>query len=172
MDKNNPPLATASLIWPPPEQPPDAQAAAVADTLAAQVARTMYAEDHSSRHLAIEVLECRAGYARLRMTIKPEHTNGHGLCHGGYQFLLADSAFAYACNSFNQRAVAAGCAIEFLRAAHEGDVLTAEAIRVQQGKRTGVYDIRVTNDKSALVALMRGKSATIKGTILEGDPHE
>lgn len=139
------------------------------DQLAGQVADAMYAEDLATQHLGIKILECRAGYARLQMKVRKEFTNGHAICHGGYQFLLADSAFAFACNSYNQRTVAAGCAIEFLKAVMEGDTLTAEAQMVQQGKRMGVYDIRVCNSAGELVALMRGKSATIKGKVLEGD---
>ncbi len=140
-----------------------------ADQLAANVARAMYADDLATQNLGITLMECRAGYARMQMLVRKEFANGHGICHGGYQFLLADSAFAFACNSYNQRTVAAGCAIEFLRAAHVDETLTAEAQMIQQGKRTGVYDIRVSNAAGELVALMRGKSATIKGTILEGE---
>ena len=136
------------------------------DQLAHQVALAMYAEDQATQHLGIVLIECKAGYARMQMKVRPEFTNGHGICHGGYQFLLADSTFAFACNSFNQRAVAAGCNIDFLRAAQVGDTLHAEAVMVQQGKRTGVYDVRVTNEAGDLVALMRGKSAAIQGTVL------
>lgn len=136
------------------------------DQLAEQTAHAMYAEDQTSRHLGIELIECKEGYARMQMTVRKEFTNGHGICHGGYQFLLADSTFAFACNSYNQRAVAAGCTIDFLRAVQLGEVLQAEANMVQQGKRTGVYDVRVTNAKGELVALMRGRSARIPGTVI------
>jgi acyl-CoA thioesterase len=138
------------------------------DHLAGQVGLAMYAEDSTARYLGIELLECRAGYAEVRMTVRAEFTNGHGICHGGFQFLLADTAFAYACNSYNQRAVAASCGIDFLKAVHREQVLTAIAQVVLQGPRTGVYDVQVCNEAKEIVALMRGKSATIKGHVLEG----
>ena len=92
---------------------------------------------------------------------------GHNLCQGGLIFTLADSTFAFACNSHNQRAVAAGCAIEFLAPAFLGDVLTAEGVEQALRGRTGVYDMKVTNQKSELIAVFRGKSATIKGLLVE-----
>jgi acyl-CoA thioesterase len=138
-----------------------------ADVLAAKVAKAMYEDDQATQHLGIELLECRYGYARMQMVVRREFANGHGICHGGFQFLLADSAFAFACNSFNQRAVAAGCSIDFLKAAQVGETLTVEAQLVQQGKRMGVYDMEVRNANGDLVALMRGRSATIQGRILE-----
>jgi len=93
--------------------------------------------------------------------------NGHDLCHGGMIFTLADTTFAYACNSHNQRAVAAGCAIEFLAPAHLGDVLTAEGLEVAHVGRSGVYDMKVNNQNGQLVAVFRGKAATIKGKLVE-----
>jgi acyl-CoA thioesterase len=136
------------------------------DELALQVAQAMYAEDEATRNLGIELIDCRVGYARMRMKVRPEFTNGHKICHGGYQFLLADSAFAFACNSYNQKAVAAACNIDFLRAVAVGEILQADARMIQQGKRTGVYDVQVTNEAGETVALMRGKSARIPGTVL------
>jgi acyl-CoA thioesterase len=136
------------------------------DELALQVAQAMYADDQTSQELGIELLDCKEGYARMQMKVRPEFTNGHSICHGGFQFLLADSAFAFACNSYNQKAVAAGCNIDFLRAVQVGEILEAEARMIQQGKRTGIYDVRVTNQAGDTVALMRGKSARIPGTVL------
>lgn len=136
------------------------------DELALKVAQAMYADDQTSQQLGIELLDCREGYARMQMKVRPEFANGHRICHGGFQFLLADSTFAFACNSYNQRAVAAGCNIDFLRAVQVGETLQAEAQMIQQGKRTGVYDVRVTNQAGEIVALMRGKSARIDGTVL------
>jgi acyl-CoA thioesterase len=101
------------------------------------------------------------------MPIRRDMTNGHGICHGGYMFLLADSTFAFACNSHNQRAVAASAEIHFLASAHEGDVLTAEGVEQHLAGRSGVYDMRVTDQHGRLIALFRGKSATIKGRFLE-----
>ncbi len=137
------------------------------DRLAAEVARLMWADDRASQALGMELLEVRSGYARLRMTVRPEMTNGHGICHGGYMFLLADSTFAFACNSHNQRAVAASAEIHFLAPVHQGDVLTAEGIEQHLSGRSGVYDMRVIDQRGRLVALFRGKSATIKGQFIE-----
>jgi acyl-CoA thioesterase len=134
---------------------------------AEQVARIMFADDTAAQHLGIEVLDVRSGYARLRMTVRAEFTNGHGMCHGGYIFLLADTAFAYSCNSHNQRAVAASAQIDFLSPAQRDEVLFAEAQEQQLAGRSGIYDIRVTNQQGAAIALFRGKSATIKGQFFE-----
>jgi acyl-CoA thioesterase len=137
------------------------------DALAAEVARRMWADDRASQALGMELLEVRAGYACIRMPVRRDMTNGHGICHGGYMFLLADSTFAFACNSHNQRAVAASAEIHFLASAHEGDVLTAEGVEQHLAGRSGVYDMRVTDQHGRLIALFRGKSATIKGRFLE-----
>jgi acyl-CoA thioesterase len=100
------------------------------------------------------------------MTVAPRHLNGHAICHGGFIFTLADSTFAFACNSRNQASVAASAHIEFLKAAHAGDVLTCEGVeQVLQG-RHGVYDMRVSNQRGEVVAVFRGKSAQIAGTVL------
>jgi acyl-CoA thioesterase len=93
--------------------------------------------------------------------------NGHGICHGGYMFLLADSTFAYACNSHNQRAVAGSAEIHFLMPVQLGDVLTARGEEQHLAGRTGVYDVRVSNRDGALVALFRGRSSTIRGTLVD-----
>lgn len=93
--------------------------------LAQESARIMWAEDTATRHVGMQLLEVAPGRARLCFTVRDEFTNGHGMCHGGYIFMLADSAFAFACNSHNQRAVAASAAIEFIAAAQRGDLLTA-----------------------------------------------
>ena len=137
------------------------------DALAAEVARRMWADDRASQALGMELLEVRSGYARIRMPIRRDMTNGHGICHGGYMFLLADSTFAFACNSHNQRAVAASAEIHFIASAHEGDVLTAEGVELHLAGRSGVYDMRVTDQTGKLIALFRGKSATIKGQFVE-----
>ena len=130
----------------------------------------MYEEDTATRHLGIELIEVRPGFARLRMTVRPEFANALGICHGGYIFTLADTAFAYACNSHNQRAVAAGAAIEFLAPGATGSVLTAEAGEQQRSGRTGFYDVRVTDQDGRIIALFRGRSATIKGQfVADGD---
>jgi len=138
------------------------------DALANAAAQVMWRDDNASKWLGMKVEEVRAGYARLSMTVTQNMVNGHNLCHGGLIFTLADSTFAFACNSHNQRAVAAGASIEFLAPAFLADVLTAEAVEQALKGRTGVYDMKVTNQKGEVVALFRGRSATIKGLLVEG----
>ncbi|SMG01146.1 Phenylacetic acid degradation protein PaaD, thioesterase [Burkholderia singularis] len=140
-----------------------------AEALAETVAQTMYAADTCSRALGIELLEVRPGYARMRMSVRTDFLNGHQICHGGLIFTLADSAFAFACNSYNVNTVAAGCSIEFLRPAAAGDTLTAEAREQALNGRHGIYDIQVTNQAGEIVAMFRGKSAQIAGTVVPRD---
>jgi acyl-CoA thioesterase len=139
------------------------------DELARATADAMYANDACSKALGIEIVDVRPGYARLRMAVRPDFLNGHQICHGGLMFTLADSAFAFACNSYNINAVAAGCSIEFLRPVQGGDILTAEAIEQTLSGRNGIYDIRVTNRANETVAMFRGKSAQIRGTLIPAD---
>lgn len=135
--------------------------------LARRVGESMFAADRASRELMqMELLDCSPGRARMRMTVRAEQLNGHAICHGGFIFTLADSTFAFACNSHNKVAVAAGCNIEFLRPAHEGDVLTCEGVEQVLRGRHGVYDMRVTNQRGETVVLFRGKSAAIAGTVV------
>lgn len=138
------------------------------DELAHAVAAAMYRADACSRALGFELLEVRAGYARMRATVRPDFLNGHDICHGGLIFTLADSTFAFACNSYNVNTVASGCSIEFLRPVHGGDVLIAEAIEQTLNGRTGIYDIRVTNRAGETVAMFRGKSTQIRGSVIAG----
>ena len=142
----------------------DAQAA---QALAQRVGAAMFEADRASREtMGMELLACEPGRALMRMTVRDLHLNGHQICHGGFIFTLADSTFAFACNSRNHNTVAAGCSIEFLRPAHEGDVLTCEGVEQVQSGRHGVYDMRVTNQHGHAVALFRGKSAQIKGHVI------
>jgi acyl-CoA thioesterase len=134
--------------------------------LAEATAQTMYEADVCSRALGLELKEVRPGYARMQMNVRDDFLNGHGICHGGLIFTLADSTFAFACNSYNVNTVAAGCSIEFLRAVKGGDHLTAEAIEQSLTGRTGIYDIRVTNRDEETVAMFRGKSSQIKGNLV------
>ena len=126
----------------------------------------MYEADACSRALGFELVDVRPGYACMRATVRPDFLNGHAICHGGLIFTLADSTFAFACNSYNVNTVASGCSIEFLRPVHGSDVLTAEAVEQTVSGRTGIYDIRVTNRAGETVALFRGKSAHIKGHVI------
>jgi len=141
-------------------------AAMTPDELAQATAQAMYEADACARALGIEILEVRAGYARLSMAVRPEFLNGHQICHGGLIFTLSDTAFAYACNSYNVNTVAAGCSIEFLRPVQPDEVLIAEAVEQILSGRNGVYDIAVTNRAGETVALFRGKSAQIRGNVI------
>ena len=144
------------------DSPSDAQAQA----LARATAEHMYARDHATQGLGISLLEVRPGYARMQMKVRTDMLNGHAMCHGGFIFTLADSAFAFACNSYNVQTVAAGCNIEFLAPALEGDLLVAEALEQSRSGKTGVYDIAVTNPEGRKIALMRGKSHQLKGSVI------
>lgn len=135
--------------------------------LAEAVAASMWAEDEATRALGMELTESAPGRAALYMTVLPSMTNGHKTCHGGYIFTLADSAFAFACNSHNQRVVAFQCSITFLAPAFEGDVLTATAVEVAIQGRSGIYDTHVCNQDGARIAEFRGNSRTIKGVHIE-----
>ena len=135
--------------------------------LAERTAQIIEREDRASRWLGMRVLEVRPGYAKLSMRVTENMVNGQKVCHGGLIFSLADSSFGYACNSHNQHALAASCSIDFLAPAALGDELTAEAQETAHAGRTRVYDVRVTNQDSSLVALFRGKSATVKGVWVE-----
>ena len=138
-----------------------------ARSLAARVGESMFAADAASREfLQMELLACEPGRAVMRMAVREPMLNGHRICHGGLIFTLADSTFAFACNSHNKVAVAAGCTIEFLKPGQLGDVLTCEGVeRVLQG-RHGIYDMTVTNQRGEVVAVFRGKSAQIQGTVV------
>ena len=125
----------------------------------------MLDRDNAARALGIELVKTGAGSAVVRMTVRPDMLNGHGTCHGGMMFMLADTAFAIACNSHGEPAVAAAAAIEFIAPAPEGAILTATAReQVRQG-RSGVYDIDVQTDDGTTVALFRGRSRTVGGSV-------
>jgi acyl-CoA thioesterase len=136
--------------------------------LAARVGEAMFAADRASRDfLGMELVSCEPGRAVMRMAVREPMLNGHDICHGGLIFTLADSTFAYACNSRNMNTVAASCTIDFLRPGKAGDVLTCEGVeRVLQG-RHGVYDMTVTNQHGEVVAMFRGKSTQIKGSVVD-----
>src|SRR5215218_8399180 len=138
--------------------------------LAAKVGASMFAADRASRDfMGLELVSCEPGRAVMRMTVRENMLNGHDICHGGLIFTLADSTFAFACNSHNKATVAAGASIEFLKPAHLGDVLTCEGVeQILQG-RHGVYDMKVSNQRGELVALFRGKSTSIPGSVLPVD---
>lgn len=133
--------------------------------LAELAGKTMYERDPATRSLGIALAEIRPGYARMRMTVRADMLNGHQSCHGGYIFLLADSAFAFACNSHNLVTVGAGCSIDYVAPGREGDVLSAEAVEQVVAGKTGVYDITVRNQDERIIALFRGKSHRVAGTV-------
>ena len=138
------------------------------DDLARACADAMWKEDSASSGLGMEILDMKAGSATMAMTVKPHMVNGHGITHGGFVFLLADSTFAFACNSRNERAVAAHCNISFIRPGKLGDRLIATATEISRSGRSGIYDIRVTVD-GVVVAEMRGHSRTIGGAWIATD---
>lgn len=144
------------------------QKALTAEEIAAETTRAMLADDAASRMMGMEVLEVRPGYARLSMKIRPDMLNGFKMMHGGFTFTLADSAFAFACNSYNKMTVAQSCDVDFTNAAREGDVLTAECTEAHQRGRSGIYDVTVTNQDGTVIALFRGKSRGLGQPIL---PH-
>jgi acyl-CoA thioesterase len=132
------------------------------DDLARACAEAMWKEDDASKDLGMEILQVKPGEATLTMTIKPYMVNGHKIAHGGFVFLLADSAFAFACNSHNERTVAAQCNISFIRPGKLGDRMVAVAREISRTGRSGIYDIRVTVG-DVTVAELRGHSRTIGG---------
>ncbi|WP_323002317.1 hydroxyphenylacetyl-CoA thioesterase PaaI [Denitromonas sp.] len=131
--------------------------------IAEQVRDTMFANDQASRGLGMQFIEVGPGRATLTMTVRADMLNGFAIIHGGFVTTLADSAFAFACNSYNEQTVASGISVDFIAPAREGDVLTATAREVALSGRTGVYDITVTNQHGAIIAVMRGKSYRLKG---------
>jgi acyl-CoA thioesterase len=140
-----------------------------AQRLAERVTEVLYEQDRASKALGIRIEEVRPGYARLSMVVRPDMTNGHRIGHGGLVFTLADSAFAFACNSRNESNVAASASIDFLAPSHEGDELTAVATELWRSGRSGIYEITVTNQKGARVALFRGRSARITGQVVNAE---
>ena len=135
--------------------------------LAQQVGQVMMANDRATREtVGMDLLSCTPGRASMRMLVQDKHLNGHQTCHGGFIFTLADSTFAFACNSHNHNAVAAACSIEFLKPAHLGDELVTEGVEQVLSGRHGIYDVKVSNQRGETVALFRGKSAQIPGTVV------
>jgi len=138
------------------------------EELAKACAAKMWEQDTASQALGMVLDHVEAGQARLTMTVTATMANGHGTCHDGYLFTLADSAFAFACNTYNQVTVAQQCSVTFIGPAHAGDRLTAEAREVSRSGRSGIYDVTITNHHGEKIAEFRGNSRTIKGTILPG----
>ena len=138
------------------------------DDVARACAEAMWREDDASKGLGMAIVEIKAGLATLVMTVQPHMVNGQRIAHGGFIFLLADSAFAFACNSHNQRAVAAQCDIAFIKPGKLGDRLVATAREISRSGRSGIYDVRVTVGDT-VIAEFRGHSRTIGGTWLPAE---
>ncbi|MFZ6759691.1 hydroxyphenylacetyl-CoA thioesterase PaaI [Undibacterium sp. Ji50W] len=136
--------------------------------MAELTAAAMFASDAATRGLDMQIVHVAEGTATLSMRIRPAMLNGHQTCHGGYLFTLADSAFAFACNSRNQVTVAAGCSIEYLLPGREADVITATVTEQSLTGRTGIYDARLTNQHGQLIALFRGKSHKLNAEVVPG----
>jgi acyl-CoA thioesterase len=152
---DSPPVAVATALT-----------SAEAQSLAERVAAEMFARDPASQAMGMRIAKVGPGRAELTMKVRTDMLNGHATCHGGFIFTLADSAFAFACNSANMTTVASGCSIDFIAPAREDDVLTAIGEERALSGRTGVYDIEVRNQRGETVALFRGKSHRIKGQIV------
>ena len=144
---------------------------AAAQRLAERVADGMFVNDRASRGLGMRIVSVAPGRAEMTMTVREDMLNGHAMCHGGFIFLLADSTFAFACNSYNRNTVAQGCSIDYLAPAHLGDVLHATGVERSRTGRTGVYDIEVRNQHGKTVALFRGKSYRIDGHVVDEGEH-
>jgi len=125
-------------------------------TTPGEVVAHMLEHDLFSQWLGISLLEVKAGYSKIQMTVRPEMINGFGIVHGGIAFALSDSAFAFACNNRNILSVALDTSINFIKPVQVGDLLTAEATELHNGKSTGLYQIRVYNQNDHLVALFKG----------------
>ena len=145
------------------------QVAAQAQQLAEKAVQALFASDRASQALGIRIVEIRPGYSRLTMLVRPDMVNGHRICHGGMVFALADSAFAFSCNSYNESTVAAAASIDFLAPACEGDELTATAAELWRTGRNGIYEITIINQKGARIALFRGRSHRIDGHVVSAD---
>lgn len=141
------------------------------DLLAKAAGKAMYDNDVASQAMGMTLDEIRPGYARMSMAVRADMLNGHLTCHGGFVFALADSAFAFACNSHNFNSVGAGCTIEYLAPGREGDLLTAEAIEQAVSGKSGIYDVKVTNQEGRTLALFRGKSLRVAGHHVDIKEH-
>lgn len=138
------------------------------EEVAKAVAQTMFGKDKAAQHLGMALKSIGPGKAVMTMRVTDEMLNGHNICHGGYVFTFADTAFAYACNAYNQNTVAQGAQIDFLRPVAPDSLLTATAEERSRSRQTGVYDVTVTDQDDRVVALFRGSSHTIKGQMIPG----
>jgi acyl-CoA thioesterase len=142
------------------------QNATTAQQRAERAAAALFERDRASQALGMQLAAVRPGWARVVMRVRADMVNGHGVCHGGIVFALADSAFAFACNSHNESTVAAAASIDFLSGARAGDELTAEASELWRSRRNGIYEIGVCNQRGERIALFRGRSHRIDGQVV------
>lgn len=142
----------------------------IAQSLAQACADSMWTNDLCSKALGMALVSVSPGEATLELQVRHDMLNGHGTCHGGIMFTLADSAFAFACNTYNQNCVAQHCSVSFLHAVKEGELLTAHASERSRIGRSGIYDVVVSATGGRVVAEFRGFSRTVKGTHVATEP--
>ena len=135
---------------------------------ARRAVEALYSRDSASQALGMRLEAVGPGWARVVMTVRADMVNGHGLCHGGVVFALADSAFAFACNSHDESTVAAAASIDYLQPARAGESLTAEARELWRTRRNGLYEVVIANERGERVALMRGRSYCLGGRVSGG----
>lgn len=154
-------------MTPRPQTTPDPAAhaaiAAAAQALADQTRAALLADDHATKMLGMQIVSVTPGTAVIQMAVRQEMLNGHAICHGGLIATLADSTFAFACNSHNEVTLASGFSIDFLAPGRLGDVLTATCTEQSKTGRTGLYDTLVVNQRGERIALFRGRSYTLRG---------
>ncbi len=143
--------------------------AAEAQLIAERSVEALYARDRASQSLGMNVSVVRPGFAQVTMQVRPDMVNGHGLCHGGLIFALGDSAFAFACNTYNEATVGAAASIDFLSGGRAGDTLTAEARELWRTPRNGLYEIVIFDGHGERLALMRGRSYRIDGPVVAAE---
>jgi len=131
--------------------------------LAEMVRDAMWVGDHATKMLGMRITAVGPGRAVIEMPVRQDMLNGHAICHGGLITTLADSAFAFACNSYNELTVASGFSVDLMAPGKLGDVLTATAVEVSKAGRTGVYDVAVANQRGERIAVFRGRSYTLRG---------
>lgn len=142
-----------------------------AQDVAEAVREAMWEDDHASKAMGMQVLAIGPGTATVTMTVRQDMLNGHDICHGGLMTMLADTAFAFACNAYNEVTVASGFDVNLISSARKGDVLTARCTEISKSGRTGVYDVGVRNQRDEAVVAFRGRSYTVKGKpVVEGLP--
>lgn len=142
------------------------------EQLARACADAMFSRDLATQRLGIALLDAGPGSAQVSMPVREDMIQGHSTCHGGFLFALADSAFAFACNSYDEATVAIGCSIDYVAPARLGDELTATASEQSRSGRTGNYDVRIENQHGQLIALFHGKSYKVRGTVLTQETSE